>query len=120
MFEPSTSSTLRGFLFLSITYPRIAYKTITSAVHPATQKTPKSAAPSHFRAHFPPLRFASSQKTGVKRRVFVVSSHLQPFIRNLLQITSQYRGGKGDFMQTRPISSRNRREYFLVKKQAFH
>lgn len=113
------TTNLRGFLFLSITYTRLAYKTITSAAHPEHLKTPKSAAPSHFRAHFPPLRFASSQKTGVKRRVFVASSHLQPFIRNLLQITSQYRREKGDFMQTRPIFSRNRREYFLVKKWAF-
>lgn len=119
MFEPSTSSTLRGFLFLSITYTRLAYKTITSAAHPEHLKPPKSADPSHFCAHFPPLLFASSQKTGVKRRVFVVSSHLQPFIRNLLQITSQYRGGNGDFVQPRPIFSRNRREYFLVKKWAF-
>lgn len=119
MYGTVSSSTLRGFLFLSITYTRFAYKSNTYAAHPEHLKPPKSAAPSHFCAHFPPLRFASSQKAWVKRRFFVASSHLQPFIRNLLQITSQYRRGKGDFMQTRPIFSRNRREYFLVKKWAF-
>lgn len=119
MYGTVASSTLRGFLFLSITYTRFAYKSNTYAAHPEHLKPPKSAAPSHFCAHFPPLRFASSQKTGVKRLVFVVSSHLQPFIRNLLQITSQHGRGKGDFVQPRPILSRNRREYFLVKKWAF-
>ena len=95
MYRTVASSTLRGFLFLSITYTRFAYKSNTYAAHPEHLKPPKSAAPSHFCAHFPPLRFTSSQKTEVKWRFRVVSSHPRPLIRNLLQITSQKQGVKG-------------------------